>query len=145
MDTNYYGLKHDVVARQFSGDLTYITTMCIEDGYKPWAVYHAANPDTSKGHKEYMLLQVEGKQGRVIGRTAEQMEPWWKQDAIQCELCKDVVFSINRHDMHYCECGACFIDGGREYCRRTVTSTIEGSYHHLTKEFTANVPSPPHL
>ncbi len=38
-------------------------------------------------------------------------------DAIICPKCKATVWSRYGHDMRYCGCGYCFIDGGREYSR----------------------------
>lgn len=36
---------------------------------------------------------------------------------VQCNKCKDIVVSLNRHDMQYCGCGAVFVDGGSWYGR----------------------------
>lgn len=33
--------------------------------------------------------------------------------AIVCRKCKDAVFSRTRHDMRWCSCGSCAIDGGQ--------------------------------
>lgn len=38
-------------------------------------------------------------------------------DAIECPVCADIVWSRYTHDMRYCRCGYCFIDGGRSYTR----------------------------
>lgn len=40
-----------------------------------------------------------------------------KVEAIKCKDCQDIVWSRHRHDMRYCKCGKCFIDGGRHYTR----------------------------
>lgn len=38
--------------------------------------------------------------------------------AVQCSICKDIIFSRARHDFRECSCGATFIDGGfSEYYR----------------------------
>jgi hypothetical protein len=137
-DLNYYGFDHDNVIKKFSGGLTYVTTMCIDNQYSPWAIYLAAAPDVSKGHKEYMLLCTRDGVGYVSGRTAEQLESQWVQGAIKCPVCKDIIISINRHDYTLCTCKACMIDGGRDYERRSLNG-IAGSYHHLTKVFTPTV------
>lgn len=34
---------------------------------------------------------------------------------IQCPRCKDIIFSIARHDFHNCSCGSCHVDGGFDY------------------------------
>lgn len=38
-------------------------------------------------------------------------------DAIICPKCSDTVWSRHRHDMRFCSCEYCFIDGGRSYTR----------------------------
>jgi len=40
-----------------------------------------------------------------------------KVSAIVCLKCQDLLWSRSRHDFRQCSCGACFIDGGREYTR----------------------------
>lgn len=35
-----------------------------------------------------------------------------------CNKCKDVIESKYRHDFVSCSCGAIYIDGGNDYCRR---------------------------
>ena len=37
--------------------------------------------------------------------------------AIRCKKCGDVIESKYRHDWVSCSCGACFVDGGYDYCR----------------------------
>jgi hypothetical protein len=39
------------------------------------------------------------------------------RSGIRCKACKDVVVSKHRHDFVHCKCGACFVDGGRDYLR----------------------------
>ena len=36
---------------------------------------------------------------------------------IECQKCKDKVWSRHRHDMRYCKCLAVAIDGGRSYTK----------------------------
>ena len=38
---------------------------------------------------------------------------------IQCKLCGEIIESESRHDMVWCKCGKCAIDGGNDYCRIT--------------------------
>lgn len=40
-------------------------------------------------------------------------------NAIQCKLCGDVIQSKYRHDFVTCSCGACSVDGGLDYARRS--------------------------
>lgn len=36
---------------------------------------------------------------------------------IQCPRCDEKLWSKYTHDFHYCGCGYCFVDGGRDYLR----------------------------
>ena len=38
-------------------------------------------------------------------------------DIIECKKCKDIIYSRCRHDMRWCSCGSCAIDGGFDYYR----------------------------
>ena len=40
-----------------------------------------------------------------------------KVTAVQCNHCRDVIYSRARHDMRWCSCGKTAIDGGSEYVR----------------------------
>ncbi|MBQ8029585.1 MAG: hypothetical protein IJ262_09330 [Clostridia bacterium] len=40
------------------------------------------------------------------------------KNSIQCKLCGDVIESKTVHDFVRCSCGACAVDGGKEYLRR---------------------------
>jgi hypothetical protein len=116
---NYYGFNHDTVNKRFEGDLTFVNDFCVNDEYQPSAVYHAANPNVAKGHKEYVLLTKTHRGFVVRGMTAQEMEKFRYQDALHCLSCDDVIYSVNRHDYHPCSCGKVHIDGGREYTRYT--------------------------
>ena len=39
------------------------------------------------------------------------------RNAIKCLKCGDEIESKHRHDFVSCKCGACFVDGGRDYRR----------------------------
>lgn len=64
--------------------------------------------------------------------------------AIRCNKCKDIIYSRLKHDMRYCSCKECFIDGGssiigyeEEYkCIRvggdyTVTTVVLGYFEDV--------------
>jgi len=38
---------------------------------------------------------------------------------IKCRHCGDVIESTSTHDFKICKCGACSIDGGLEYLKRS--------------------------
>lgn len=37
------------------------------------------------------------------------------KNAIQCNLCGNIIESTDRHDYVECKCGACAVDGGHDY------------------------------
>ena len=39
-------------------------------------------------------------------------------NAAKCRKCGDVIVSRYTHDFVQCSCGAIFVDGGNDYCRR---------------------------
>ncbi len=41
------------------------------------------------------------------------------KNVIQCKLCGDIIESTNRHKYVTCKCGACAVDGGHDYLRRS--------------------------
>ena len=43
------------------------------------------------------------------------------KNAIKCRKCGDVIESTSTHDFKICSCGACAVDGGHEYLRRSAT------------------------
>lgn len=120
---NYYGFDHKKVAEQFEGGLTFCAEFCVRGEYHPVAVYKAKNPNTKKGHKKYMLLQLTGGKGLIRGMTAQEMAKERYQDAILCKNCNTVLYSINRHHFHGCGCEQdIHIDGGKDYLRITAKS-----------------------
>ena len=120
-DHNYYGLKTNEVCKLFEGDLTYTNTFCIKGAYLPVAVFHNANPNRKKNHKDYMLLWMEEGSGKykwmVSGMNADEMEKYRHQKGMYCPDCEEVIYSVNRHDYRKCKCGKCMVDGGRDYFR----------------------------
>lgn len=124
---NWYGFDHKAVAKKFGGDLTFVNYMCLDLqglGYYPVAVYHAANPDRSKGHKDYMLLftvynpHEDKSLMYVSGRTKEELEKERMHGGILCLECNTVIISIARHDYETCDCkNKAMTDGGKDYGR----------------------------
>ena len=41
------------------------------------------------------------------------------KNSIRCNLCGDEIESTYRNDYVQCSCGACAVDGGHDYLRRT--------------------------
>ena len=41
------------------------------------------------------------------------------KNAVQCKLCGEIIESTDRHQYVTCKCGACAVDGGHAYLRRS--------------------------
>ena len=63
------------------------------------------------------------------------------RNAAQCTQCNTIIESKYRHDFQSCQCGAIFVDGGKEYLRRggeakdfiDLSQYMESSYDMLDK------------
>lgn len=44
------------------------------------------------------------------------------KNAVRCKLCGDEIESTYRHEYVTCSCGACAVDGGHSYLRRSFVS-----------------------
>ena len=44
------------------------------------------------------------------------------KNAIRCKICGDEIESSYRHEYVTCSCGACAVDGGHDYLRRSFAS-----------------------
>ena len=53
------------------------------------------------------------------------------KNAIQCKLCGDIIESTYRHEYVQCKCGACAVDGGHDYLRRSFID--KGCYIDLSE------------
>jgi len=124
-DHNYYGFDTKKACEQFEGDLTYINTFCVKGAYLPVAVFYNADPDRSKNHKDYMLLWVNEMSVIVVaGMDTDEMERYRYQKGMYCPDCKEVIYSVNRHDYRKCSCGKCMVDGGRDYFRTNMAGRV---------------------
>jgi hypothetical protein len=131
-DHNWYGFNTKEVCKHFEGDLTYLNTFCIKPHYLPVAVFRNANPNRAKDHKDFMLLWIVGPtkngfeqvvSGVVSGMDANEMEEHRYQKGMYCPDCKEVIYSVNRHDYRKCKCGRCMVDGGKDYFRTNMAGT----------------------
>jgi len=127
---NYYNFNHEGVSKKFEGGLTFVNEFCVKGEYVPVAVYRAEKPNKKKGHKKYMLLQMESKGGLVRGMTEEEIGPFRHQTAIHCLDCDTVIYSVHRHTMEPCVCGKVYIDGGRDYTK--VNYSEEANFKMVT-------------
>lgn len=138
---NWYGFDHNQVDKHFSGGLTFVNDFCVNGEYAPCAVYRATNPDTSKGHKKYMLLSKNQGQFIVRGMDESTIGQFRYQDALHCGSCGDVIYSVNRHDFRSCSCGSVTIDGGREYTR--VLTNTNADYSSVVVDLLTDAISDP--
>ena len=46
-----------------------------------------------------------------------QLPPRILHNRVRCTQCGDVIESVRVHDFRRCSCGACAVDGGRDYVR----------------------------
>ena len=53
------------------------------------------------------------------------------KNAIQCNLCGDIIESTYRHEYVECKCGSCAVDGGHDYFRRCFKD--KGCYTDLSE------------
>ena len=55
------------------------------------------------------------------------------RNAIQCKHCGDTIESVNVHDYVTCSCGACSVDGGHDYLRRSYVTSPKDDYIDLSE------------
>ena len=118
------------------GDLSYIGDWQVKGAR--CSVYCAANPNREKGHKDYVLLYKKGYTLYVSGIDKKEMAGECTQPAVHCLNCDDVIWSVHRHDFHYCSCESVFIDGGKDYLRcgfNEGSKCDSGVLNHLTRTF----------
>lgn len=41
------------------------------------------------------------------------------RNMVKCKKCGDIIESVTVHDFKTCSCGACSVDGGHDYLRRS--------------------------
>ena len=44
------------------------------------------------------------------------------RNKIRCKICGDIIESVSVHDFETCSCGACSVDGGHYYLKRSAAS-----------------------
>lgn len=129
-DHNWYGFDIDKACEHFEGDLTYLNTFCVKGAYLPVAVFRNTNPNRERQHKDFMLLYtvmdlVKKKEVLMVsGIDNDEMEKYRYQTGMYCPNCKEVIYSVNRHDYRKCKCGRCMVDGGKDYFRTNMAGTV---------------------
>lgn len=46
-------------------------------------------------------------------------------NSIKCNLCGEIITSLDRHDYVRCKCGSCSVDGGTDYLKRSFTNSVD--------------------
>jgi len=62
-----------------------------------------------------MISKIKNKRNWTDVRKEEESE--LLVNALQCQNCKDIIFSRARHDFRSCTCGETYVDGGFSYTR----------------------------
>lgn len=117
---HWYAFDTDRLNEMFTGGLTYMSTFCLTGESSATAVYHVAKPDRSKDHKDFLLLSPSpylSPSWIVRGMSWDEMSKHRYQWGGKCSNCNDIIYSRDRHDCRPCECGQCFLDGGKDYVR----------------------------
>ena len=137
--SNWYGLNHKEVFKRFNVQ-KYIGTFCVLGEYSPVSVYYSENPDRTKNHKNYLMLQIIDKQILIRGMDKEQIESFAKVAGVYCPDCKQVIYSTMRHDYNSCKCESISIDGGSDYTKVSYDSNksipLRVTINLLTDEIT---------
>jgi len=125
-DHDYYGFNTEKICGHFEGDLTYLNTFCVQGAYQPVAVFRNSKPNRKKDHKDYMLLWIEGKEAKVMisGMNKKDINKYRYQTGVSCPKCKEIIYSVYRHDYRHCSCGRCMIDGGKDYIRTNLAGKL---------------------
>lgn len=55
------------------------------------------------------------------------------RNAIRCKHCGETIESVNVHDYVTCSCGACSVDGGHDYLRRSYEKSPKEDYIDLSE------------
>lgn len=120
---NWYNLDHKAVENKYGdkdGNLDYVGTFVATSSGLTCAIYHAKKPDLKKKHKHYLGLFLDVNNTLwVAGFTKEELKQYVKQEGVYCPECDTVVYSVNRNDFRYCKCKQVFVDGGRDYLKRS--------------------------
>ena len=112
---NWYSFDHAAVTKKFEGNPQFCNDFCVKGEYQPSAVYYSKKPNKRKKHKTYMLLTKSDGQFYIRGMSPREMNKYRYQSALYCLSCKDIIYSVMRHDFRSCTCGKVSVDGGKDY------------------------------
>lgn len=52
---------------------------------------------------------------------------------IRCKKCGDIIESTHVHDMKWCSCGSCAVDGGHFYLKRSFRGDFPDIFEDLSE------------
>lgn len=123
----WYSIDPEKAEKYFEGDLTYIGEFSVSLnvlGYYPCMVFKDAKPNRKKNHKDYLILYKitspldAAPRYMISGKSINEIEKCRYQAGVHCLECDTVVYSVSRHDLHYCGCpNEAMVDGGKYYLR----------------------------
>lgn len=86
------------------------------------------DPDHKKYRPEICFCNHSENENRYEGNCRYGICPLKNKNfisAIKCKICESIVYSRARHDMRYCECKSCFIDGGQLHYIKTGGTSLD--------------------
>lgn len=99
-----------------NADIEYLGDVLSKDEHYLY-VFYQSNPNRKAGHTEFLALTTISGKTYILSVHPEQLENWQWITGIQCKSCKDLIFSMFKHDFKQCYCTKAFVDGGRGYMR----------------------------
>lgn len=114
---DYWGFDHKVIKDYLKTNCQYLGDFTVFGRGAPYSIWYVTRPDKKKGHKHYVAFYVYDQHGVISGWDSADMKEYLKHPAVKCKKCKDVIYSMYRHDYHSCSCGNVAVDGGRDYLK----------------------------
>jgi hypothetical protein len=121
--SNLNGFNHEKVYKNMEGDLTYLCDIKRDQDASILTVYKVKYPNITKGYKNFVGLYSSGGLVYITGFNDLDYKDRYVT-GVSCNLCNTVVYSVYRHHMSFCKCGAFYMDGGRDYNRSNSTNQV---------------------
>lgn len=113
----YFPFSMPAIQKRFGDDVEYLGIMVTPKINTRVYMFYQPKPNRELGHTEFFGLVFHASNLYVAGFVGEELEAYQNQNVIECQKCKDVIISLDRHDYNTCQCGECMIDGGGLYLR----------------------------
>jgi hypothetical protein len=114
---NYHGWDHLKISAKYSGDLEYLNDFIIYN--RPISVYKCRNPDRSKGHKDYFLIENFGNNhgGQVMGMDQHELEKYSIINGLLCTNCNTAIYNVTERHLEECDCQQSSVTGTQDTIR----------------------------